>query len=165
MLLALEGAGGKRIRVLVEVAFHAHVAAGGGAEGVELGVQVVLRLDEGAAVVAHGLVAGVGVFGEDGDDGGDEDEQEEDEGEGGVVDEEDDAHDAADEALWEIEGLVCVWLRREREWESGELTGSLKMLVKTRRKTTLMKLITATEMLSVLVFLSIHGRRMQTPMR
>ena len=58
-----------------------------------------MGFDEGAAVVAHGLVAGVGVFADDGDDGGDEDHEEEDEGENGVVGEEDDAHGAGDEAL------------------------------------------------------------------
>ena len=58
-----------------------------------------LGLDEGAPVVAHGLVARVGVFADDGVDAGEEDHEEEHEGKGGVVDEEDDAHDAGDDAL------------------------------------------------------------------
>ena len=38
-------------------------AAGGGAECVQLGVEGALRFDEAAAVVAHGLVAGIWVLG------------------------------------------------------------------------------------------------------
>lgn len=52
------------------------LAAGSGAQSVEFGVELRLRLDEGAAVVAHGLIAGIRVLGADGDDGGDENDKE-----------------------------------------------------------------------------------------
>lgn len=45
------------------------------------------------------------------------------------------------------------------------LTGWLKMAVKIKRKMTFRKLIAAIAMLKPLVLLSIHGRRMLTPMR
>ena len=75
------------------------LASGGRAKGVELGGELRLGFYEGAAVVAHGLVAGIWVFGDEGDDGGDEDDDEEDGGEDGVVDEEDYAHYACYDAL------------------------------------------------------------------
>ena len=77
-----------------------HVSTGGGAEGVEFsGVQTLLGFDERATVVAHWLIASIGVLGGDSVDGGNEDKKEEDESEDGVVDEENDAHYTSHNAL------------------------------------------------------------------
>jgi len=54
-----------------------------------------LRLDEGASIVAHGLVSGIRVFGEESESRRDKNHQEKDESERGVVNKEDDTHDTA----------------------------------------------------------------------
>lgn len=101
----LAGAGREGI-VVVEiaavVALLGHVAACGDAEGIEFGVEVGLRFDEGTTVVSHGLVAGIGVLGEDGEAGSEEDQEQKDEGEDSVHNEEDDTHDTG------YDTLVCV---------------------------------------------------------
>jgi len=94
------GGRGDGVAVVVEVAgFHAHVAAGGDSESVELGVKVRLGFDEGAAVVAHRLVACVWILGENGNHCCDEDVQEEDSGENDVDEEVRYAHDSGNNAL------------------------------------------------------------------
>ena len=75
-----------------------HISPGGGPQRVQLRGELALRLDEGAAVVPHRLIPGVGVLRHDRVDGRDEHEDQEEQREDGVVDEEDDAHDARDEA-------------------------------------------------------------------
>ena len=78
-----------------------HVAAGCGAEGIELSVELGLGFDEGPSVVTHGLVAGIWVLGYDCKYCGDQDHDEEDEGECGVDDEKDHSDNAGDNALEE----------------------------------------------------------------
>ena len=81
------------------------VAAGGGTQGVEFGgAKVGLGFDEGASVVAHGLVARVGVLGDQGPDRGPDDHEQDDGGKDDVDDEEEDAHDA-DGELGDIEDV------------------------------------------------------------
>lgn len=71
--------------------------ASGDTQCIELSVELSLRLDEGATVIAHRLVSGVGVLGEDGECRSDNDGNEEDERENGVENEEEDAHDTIDQ--------------------------------------------------------------------
>ena len=57
-----------------------------------------MRLDKRASVIPHGLVARIGVLGENGKAGSDEDEDQEDQREDGVVYKEDDSHDTSDDS-------------------------------------------------------------------
>ena len=54
-----------------------HVAASGSTQGIKLGGELCLRLDERATVVSHGLVACVGVLGNNGVDRSDEHQDQE----------------------------------------------------------------------------------------
>ena len=87
-----------RRAVVLEIP-HLLVSTSGRTQGVELSGELGLRLDEGATVVAHGLVAGVGVLGDDSVGGRDENEDQEDKGKDHVDDEECHAHDTSDETL------------------------------------------------------------------
>lgn len=58
-----------------------------------------LRLDERSAVITHGLVASIGVLGEQGESRRDQEHDEENEREDGVEDEEDNTHDSGDNTL------------------------------------------------------------------
>ncbi|KAH0281834.1 TRP-domain-containing protein, partial [Aureobasidium melanogenum] len=70
----------------------------GSTQSIKLRVELSLRLDEGTTVVAHGLVSGVGVLGEDGECRSDNDGDEENQREDSVEDEEEDTHDTIDQA-------------------------------------------------------------------
>lgn len=72
------------------------IPTSGGTQGVQFGGELSLRLDERATVIAHRLVAGVGVLGHDGVDGGNQDQYQQNQSEHGVVDEEDDTHYTGD---------------------------------------------------------------------
>lgn len=72
-------------------------AASGGTQGVKLSVELSLGLDEGTAVITHGLISGVGVLGEDGESRSDKNGDQKDKGENGVEDEEEDTHDSVDQ--------------------------------------------------------------------
>ena len=74
-------------------------ASGCSAKGVELSVELGLRLDEAATVVAHGLVAGIWVLRRDGDHRGNQDDDQKDRRECGVVDEEYHTHYTSNNAL------------------------------------------------------------------
>lgn len=78
------------------------LTSSGGAEGIKFGVELRLRLDEAAAIIAHWLIARVWVLGDKSDDGSNEHKDKEDGGEGGIDNEEDDAEDAGDNALRRI---------------------------------------------------------------
>lgn len=67
---------------------------------VKLSVERGLRLDEASTVVAHWLVAGIGVLGCDGNDGCDQDDDQQDQRKGSIVDEEDHTHDTSDDTLF-----------------------------------------------------------------
>jgi len=69
----------------------------GSTQCVELGVELSLGLDKRTAVVAHGLVSGVGVLGEDGECRSDKNGDQKNKGEDGVEDEEEDTHDSIDQ--------------------------------------------------------------------
>ena len=69
------------------------------AQCVKLGGKLGLRLDERPTVVAHWLVAGIGVLGEERESGRDKQHEKEDESKGGVDDEENDTHDTSDDGL------------------------------------------------------------------
>lgn len=70
-----------------------------GTKGIELGGQLSLRFDERATVIAHWLIASVGVLGEQGESRRDEEHDEKHKRESGVDDEEDDAHDSSHDSL------------------------------------------------------------------
>lgn len=74
-------------------------AAGGRTQGIQLGCERGLRLDEGTTIVAHGLVACVGVLGEKREAGRNKEHDEEDKREDSVVDEEDHTHNTRDDGL------------------------------------------------------------------
>lgn len=76
-------------------------ATSGGSKSVKLVVESGLRADEGAAIIAYGLVARIWVLGYDGVHGRNENEDEEDDSKGSVVDEEDNAHNPIDNGLEE----------------------------------------------------------------
>lgn len=75
------------------------VTTGRGSQGVQLGGELGLGLDERATVVAHGLVTSVGILGEEGVAGGYENHNKKNESKGSVIDEEDDTHDTSNQAL------------------------------------------------------------------
>lgn len=74
-------------------------AAGSRTKRIQLGSKLCLRLNEGAAVIAHGLVPGIRVLREQGEARRDEDHQKEDKRKDGIVDEEYNAHGAGDNGL------------------------------------------------------------------
>lgn len=69
----------------------------GGTQCVELSVELSLGLDKGTTVIAHGLVSGVRVLGEDGECRSDKERDEENKREDGVEEEEEDSHNTVDQ--------------------------------------------------------------------
>lgn len=72
------------------------IPTSGGTQGIQFGGELSLRLDERATVIAHRLVAGVGVLGHDGVDGGNQYQDQQNQSEHGIVDEEDNTHHTRD---------------------------------------------------------------------
>jgi len=90
-----------------------------GTKSVELGGELGLRLDERAAVIAHRLVAGIGVLGKEGESRRDEKHDEENQSKGSVVDEEDHTHNTSDDG-----GLLEDLSKHEHEECSEEVDSS-----------------------------------------
>lgn len=91
------------IAVLVHVACLERglsITTSSGAKGVQFGGDLCLRLDEGAAVIAHWLVSNIRVLRENGKARSDEDHNDEDESEDSVEEEMNHTHDTHNKALW-----------------------------------------------------------------
>lgn len=98
---------------LVHVAAVLALASGGGTKSIELGVELRLRLDEAATVVAHGLVAGIWVLREEGDTCCHQDNDEQDKRECSVDNEKHDTHDTSNNTLEVGQQRICTQHRRK----------------------------------------------------
>jgi hypothetical protein len=104
-LTLLKRVGRERVVVVIEARARVRAlafATGSCAKSIKLSGELGLRLDERAAVIAHGLVSGIGVLREQGETGRNKDHEKENQGKDGVVYEEDDTHDSGYDTLDEL---------------------------------------------------------------
>lgn len=97
--------GGSHVIVIIDARSRLRVrslalAASGRTQRIELSGKLCLRLDERTTIIAHWLVAGVGVLGEESKPRRDQEHDKEDQGESGVVHKENHTHDTSNDGLY-----------------------------------------------------------------